>query len=162
MGLDVLHLGSMLSLRSCGRLGSTLSVLDFLYLGSSLSLRSFMRLGSSFAVSRREPFVKDLLLHQSMLLTKADQSLHQEVTPVNADWHLDATPSPAYLNFYVQTEVREMFRTWNHRQAETGKPVAGGRSRKEAELPQSPRPPAGRQQGESDPTSRLLLLLWVT
>ena len=46
----MLHLGSSLSLRSCGRLGSALSVLDLLHLGSALSLRSFSRLGSSISV----------------------------------------------------------------------------------------------------------------
>jgi hypothetical protein len=56
------HLGSSLSLRSFGRLsstvsvrglsrfGSSVSVLDFVHLGSSLSLRSFGRVGSSVSV----------------------------------------------------------------------------------------------------------------
>ena len=48
--LDFLHLGSSLSLRSFGRVGSGLSVLDFLHLGSSLSLRSFGRVGSGLSV----------------------------------------------------------------------------------------------------------------
>jgi len=62
--LDFVHLGSSLSLRSFGRVGSSvsvqglarlgsvfsMSVLDFLHLGSSLSLRSLGRLGSSVSV----------------------------------------------------------------------------------------------------------------
>ena len=48
--LDFLHLGSAISLRGFGRLGSSISVLDFLHLGSSVSIRGFGRIGSSIAV----------------------------------------------------------------------------------------------------------------
>ena len=44
--LDLLHVGSALSLRSFGRVGSALAVLDFLHLGSSLALRSYSRCGT--------------------------------------------------------------------------------------------------------------------
>ena len=48
--MDFVNLGSALSLRSFGRLGSSTSVLDFVHLGSSLSLRTLARLSSSLSV----------------------------------------------------------------------------------------------------------------
>ena len=48
--LDFVHIGSSLSLRSFGRLGSAISVLDFVHLGSNLALRSFARMGSACSI----------------------------------------------------------------------------------------------------------------
>ena len=48
--MDFVNLGSALSLRSFGRLGSSTSVLDFVHLGSTMSVRSFAQAGSAYSV----------------------------------------------------------------------------------------------------------------
>ena len=96
--LDVVHFGSCLSLRSCGRLGSQLSffaqarfgssiaVLDFLMLGSTISLRSYVHLGSMMSVFGCSKFgsavaVLDFLQLDLVLLDGSDDASCDENQP---------------------------------------------------------------------------------
>lgn len=48
--VDFTHLGASVSLRAFARLGSTVSLLDFAHMGATMSIRSFARLGSAMSV----------------------------------------------------------------------------------------------------------------
>lgn len=60
--LEVLRLGSSMSLRAVSRLGSSIAVLGFAFVGSSLSLRGLARLGASQAVCGPAQFGASLSL----------------------------------------------------------------------------------------------------
>jgi len=57
--LDFVHLGSSVSLRSFGRLGSSMAVFDFAHLGSSMSVRGIMRFGSRVEACSKIVFTSD-------------------------------------------------------------------------------------------------------
>ena len=48
--LDYVHIGSAISLRSFGRIGSSLSAVDFIHLGSSLALRNICRVSDGLSM----------------------------------------------------------------------------------------------------------------